>query len=85
MKFDGALITEQGVTFAIAVVKPSAITSSNREAIRNSYIPVFGNVPIILAAQTSTGQLKYNGRKDIVDFLSNLHPSQIPWKTYTLN
>ena len=27
MKFDGAKITEQGVTFAIAVVKPYILTS----------------------------------------------------------
>lgn len=85
MKFDDALITEQGVTFAIAVVKPSALTSSDRESIRNSYIPIFGNVPIILASQDSTGRFKYNGRQDIVKFLANLHPSQIPWKTYTVS
>lgn len=27
MSFDGALIKEQGVTFAIVVVKPSVLTS----------------------------------------------------------
>lgn len=85
MKFDGALITERGVTFAIAIVKPSALTSSDRESIRNSYIPIFGNIPIVLASQDSTGRIKYHGRQDIVNFLAKLHPSQIPWKTYTVN
>ena len=32
MSFDGALIKEQGVTFAIAVVKPSVLTSPNKES-----------------------------------------------------
>lgn len=36
MSFDGALIKEQGVTFAIAVVKPSVLTNPNKETILNS-------------------------------------------------
>lgn len=85
MRFDGALIEEQGVTFAIAVVKPHVLTSSQRESVRDGFISVFGNIPIILAAQDSKGIFKYHGRPDIVKFLANLHPSQIPWKTYTVN
>lgn len=84
MHFDGALIKEQGVTFAIALVKPSVLTSSQRESTRNGFASVFGDIPIILAAQDSSGRFQYNGRKDIVSFLANLHPSQIPWKTYTV-
>ena len=37
MSFDGALIKEQGVTFAIAVVKPSVLTNPNKEAIRQTF------------------------------------------------
>ena len=36
MSFDGALIKEQGVTFAIAVVKPSVLTSPNKESCKIS-------------------------------------------------
>lgn len=84
MKFDGAKIKEQGVTFAIAVVKSSALTSSDRESIRNSFKSVFGNIPIVLAAQNSNGNFKYHGREDIVKFLSTVDPRRIPWKTYTV-
>ena len=77
MTFDGAIITEQGVAFAIAVV-------NSRESVRKSYIPIFGNIPIILAAQDSSGRFTYSGRSDIVNFLSNLYPEQIPWKRFTL-
>lgn len=36
MEFDGAKIKEQGVTFAIVVVKPYILTSSSKEQIRTS-------------------------------------------------
>lgn len=83
MTVDGAKIIEQGVIFAIAVVRYSILYSANREIVRKSFIPIFGDVPIILASQTDTGFI-YNGRKDIVDFLYSIKPQQIPWKRYTV-
>ena len=83
MGFDGAIIKEQGVTFAIAVVKPSVLTSPSREKIRASFVPFFGNIPIILMAQNSRGIPTYNGRRDIVHFLANINPARIPWKHFT--
>lgn len=83
MTFDGAKIIEQGVTFAIAVVRHSIIYSSERESVRKSFTTVFGDVPIVLAVQTDTGFI-YNGRKDIVDFLNSIRSQQIPWKRYTV-
>ncbi len=85
MSFDGALIKEQGVTFAIVVVKPSVLTSANKESIRQNFSHYFGYVPTILMAQNSRGIPTYDGRKDIVKFLSRIHPSRIPWKHYTVN
>ena len=41
MSFDGALIKEQGVTFAIVVVKPSVLTSANKESIRQKFSHYF--------------------------------------------
>ena len=76
MEFDGAKIREQGVTFAIVVVKPYVLTSPSKEQIRTSFIPFFGNIPIILMAQNS------DGRCDIVRFLANINPARIPWKHY---
>jgi len=82
MQFDGALIKEQGITFAIVIVKPSAIKSTDREKIRTGFSRYFPGVPIILMSQNSRGIPTYQGRTDIVNFLSNVHPSRIPWKTY---
>lgn len=84
MSFDGAIITEQKVTFGIFVVKPSVLCSSHKESIRREFSIRFGNIPIILMAQNSRGVPTYDGRRDIVQFLSHIHPSRIPWKRFNV-
>lgn len=86
MKFDGALIKEQGITFAVVVVKPHVLNNStDANNARVSFSRYFPAVPIVLMAQDSRGVPTYQGRTDIVRFLSNVHPSRIPWKTYSIN
>lgn len=83
MQFDGALLKEQGVTFAIVVVKPHVLNSTIEcDNARRSFSPAFPSVPIILMAQNSRGVPTYQGRTDIVNFLAKVHPSRIPWKRY---
>jgi hypothetical protein len=83
MQFDGVLLKEQGVTFAIVIVKPHVLNSSIEcDNARRSFSPVFPGVPIILMAQNSRGVPTYQGRTDIVRFLSKVSPSRIPWKRY---
>lgn len=85
MKFQGAVVKEQGVTFAIVVVKPQILASPiQSETATKKFATVFPGVPIILMAQDGRGIATYSGRKDIVRFLANLRISQIPWKEYTL-
>ena len=83
MDFDGAIIKEQGVTFAIAVVQPFVLNSPSVEKVRASFIPYFGNIPIILMAQNSRGIPTYSGRRDIVQFLAKINPARIPWKHFS--
>lgn len=84
MTFEGALITEQRVTFAIVIVKPYVLTSSDRENVRSGYKRFFPTgIPIILMAQNSRGTPTYHGKPDIVKFLANLDFRRIPWKRYT--
>lgn len=84
--FDGALLKEQGVTFAIVVVKPRVLNSSNEiQSTRAGFSRHFPGVPIILMAQDQRGTPTYQGRTDIVRFLANISPSRIPWKRYSLN
>lgn len=86
MKFQGAVIKEQGITFAIVIVKEHIVNSpSQSEEAMRSFSSVFPGMPITLMAQDLHGVPKYRGRQDIVDFLANLHISQIPWREYTAN
>ncbi len=83
IKIHGAVIIEQGVTFAIVSVKPHVTQYTARAvSFRNEVAPFFRNMPIILMSQDKDGKPRYYGRKDIVDFLKTLRVEQIPWKTY---
>ncbi len=87
MQIDRAIVKEQGVTFAVVIVKPSAIQtqySANEMRQRLSIITDFSGLPIILASQNSRGKFTYQGRKDIVNFLASINASRIPWKRYSI-
>lgn len=83
MTFDAALVEEQGVTFAVVLVKKHVFNfiTSKMDAI-SSFRPYFPGAHIILARQ-QPGGMEYYGDEDIVAFLSNIHSSQLPWKRYS--
>ena len=86
MQFDGAVIKEQGVTFAIVAVQPHVLNSTTEcDQTRRGFSSIFSGIPIILMSQNSRGVPTYQGRNDIVRFLANVHPSRIPWKRYNSN
>ena len=86
MQFEGALLKEQGVTFAIVVVKSYVLNNTAEiNSTRSAFQQFFPGVPVILMAQDSGGTPTYQGRKDIVQFLSHVSPSRIPWKKYSVN
>lgn len=85
MKFQGAVIKEQGITFAVVVVKKHILDSAIRssEAIR-AFRRHFPGLPITLMAQDGRGVPSYRGeRSDIVKFLASVPFQAIPWKEYT--
>lgn len=86
MQIEGAVINEQGVKFAIVVVKRHVVDNQTaaQSAIR-SFGSIFPGLPIVLMAQDSSGRPTYFGRTDIARFMSNVSPSQVPWKRYTIN
>jgi len=85
IQLEGAVIKEQGQTFAIVIVKQNVLNSSEKDEARSVYSNYFPGIPIILMAQDSRKVPTYYGRPDIVRFLSKLSISQIPWKKYTFN
>ena len=86
MKIQGAVVTEQGVTFAIVVVKKHVVDNnfSADEAI-SDFSPLFPGIPLVLAAQDHSGQFTYYGRRDITKFLASIDARRIPWKEYTVS
>jgi hypothetical protein len=86
MQINGAILEEQDVTFAIVTVKPFVMTNTAvaRKVRANcSTIQDFKGKPIVLAFQKSRDQFVYQGRKDIVNSLTKMNPSEIPWKYYS--
>jgi hypothetical protein len=85
MTFQGAVIREQGVSFAVVIVKKHVIDSSS-EASRaiDAFQPVFPGLPVVLMAQDYQGTPTYYGRQDIARFLASVPLEAIPWKQYTV-
>lgn len=86
MKIQGAVIKEQGVRFAIVVVKRHVIQNSLQanKAIQG-FSPLFPGMPIVLMAQNHRGTPTYYGRRDIVKFLSKVPMHAVMWKEYTFS
>jgi hypothetical protein len=87
VQFQGAVIKEQTVTFAVVIVKQHLLDNhaeANR-LISSFQQSVFGYIPVVLMAQDSRCVPSYYGRQDIAQFLSRIPLQAIPWKQYTLN
>jgi hypothetical protein len=64
MRVQGAVICEQGQSFAVVAVKPHFVQNRSEAANAISgFTPVFG-VPVVLMAQDSHGRPTYYGRPD---------------------
>ena len=86
MKIQGAVVREQGVTFAIVVVKRHIVDNGAEanQAIQ-SFSPLFPGLPVVLMAQDSRGVPTYFGRRDIVQFMSSVPLGAVPWKEYSVS
>ncbi len=86
MEFQGALVKEQNVTFAIVVVKQQILNNTiELQRVRDGYSRYFPGVPLVLMAQDQRGIPVFHGRTDLVNFLSTIEISRIPWKKYSTN
>lgn len=86
MRVQGAVIREQGQTFAVVVVKPHVVQNRAEAASAiSSFAPIFGGVPVVLMAQDSRGRATYYGRPDISRFMASVPVRAIPWREYSIN
>lgn len=84
MSFDAALVREQGVTFAVVVVKNHVVSSdSSRREAMNTFGMHFPGVPIVLMTQGGRGRPAFWGRPDIVRFLARVPVNALPWKRFS--
>ena len=75
-----ALIREQGVEFGVVVVQDSVIDNPQERESLLRWWTVHLQRPIALMGGR---RHRSYGRRDIVDWLSNVHPSQLPWRQMT--
>lgn len=86
MRFQGAVICEQGITFAVVIVKQHVVANrSNASRTIESFQPAFPGIPVVLMAQDRHGRPTYYGRQDIAGFLSKVPVQAIPWKEYSIH
>jgi len=72
-----ALVKEQGISFAVASVKDSVVINrSQADGVIRALSLRLGQPVVLLGAQ----QHRLYGRTDIVRFLRNAHPLQLPWR-----
>jgi hypothetical protein len=85
MQVEGAVITEQGVTFAVVVVRRSVVNTPGErdQAIAAFSAELFDGLPVVLMAQESTGTPTYYGRNDLSAFMANVPVEAVPWQRFT--
>ena len=86
MRFDAAIVREQGVNFAVVAVKRHVVNHrAEAQSAVQAFSPTFPGMPVILMGQDSSGRPTYFGRPDIVRFLSHISPARLPWRQFTIN
>lgn len=86
MKFQGALIEERWVKFAIVIAKKRVFDSPSEsgELIATMQQKAFPGLPVVLMYISSTGRIDYCGREDLVRYLKNVPLEAIPLRKFTL-
>ena len=86
MRFQGAVIKEQGVTFGVLIVKQHILDDpTRRDALVLEASRLFDGIPTVLMAQDFNGTPTYYGRSDISEFMASVPLEAVPWKEYTVS
>lgn len=81
--FEAALVREQNVNFAVVVVKDHVIDNQTESSKMISLMARTMRCPLVVLMGETNRRLRGN-RQDVVRFVANLHPSQLPWKKWTV-
>lgn len=76
-----ALVREQGVEFAVVCVQDHVIdTPTQRDELITLWSAHFCRPTVLMGAR----QHRTYGRRDLVDWLATINPSQLPWRQMTV-
>lgn len=78
-----ALVREQGVTFAVVLVKNHVVLSQQQSSETIQAVSRALGCPHVVLMGESNKRLRGN-RNDVVKFVSRLHPSRLPWKNWNV-
>ena len=85
LSFEGAFVREQGVEFAIIVVKRHVVsTRLESDRMVAAFQTRLGR-PVVLMAQDHSGRPTWYGRKDIAKFMSHVPLAAVRWQRITLH
>jgi len=77
-----ALVREQGVEFGVVVVQDHLIDSpGQRDQLVGAWTARLGRPVALMGGRRHHSY----GRRDIVNWLGTVHPSQLPWRHMTVN
>ena len=86
MKFRGATVEKNGITFALVKVEKHVFDVPGRA--RDTMIsvqPAFPHMPIVLVTQDSDGKPAYYGRPDIVRLMPETELGSLEWREHELD
>ncbi len=84
MIFQGSVIKEQGMTFAIVVVRQDTINNEDEANNTIELFTQFFELPVVLMAQND-GTPLYFGKEEFVTILKPIPLEKIPWQKYSIN
>jgi hypothetical protein len=78
-----ALVREQNVTFAVAMMKDHVLNNPSIADQQIQAVAAALGCPLVVLMGERNRKLRGN-RKDVVDFVARIDPSQLPWRKYTV-
>ena len=78
-----ALVTEQNVTFAVALMKDHVLNNPSLADEQIQAVALALGCPLVVLMGERNNKLRGN-RRDVVDFVASIHPSRLPWRKYNL-
>lgn len=82
-RLKAALVREQGVTFAVAMVRNHVVLCQQQSAEAMRAVSVALGCPLVVLMGETNQRLRGN-RADVVRFVESVHPARLPWRTWTV-